>query len=89
MKGGLRMLNTIEGVYRNGKIELTEVPKDVSDETRVIVTFLKSTHIGLRERGIDEKQAADLRSRLSTFAEDWNSPEMNIYDNYDESKSHI
>ena len=89
MKGGLRMLNTIEGVYRNGKIELTEVPKDVSDETRVIVTFLKSTHIDLRERGIDEKQAADLRSRLSTFAEDWNSPEMNIYDNYDESKSHI
>ena len=81
------MLNAIEGVYRNGKVELTEVPKDVSGETPVIVTFLNSTHIDLRERGIDEKQAADLRSRLSIFAEDWDSPEMNIYDNYDESKS--
>ena len=81
------MLNTIEGVYRNGKIELAEVPKDVSGEARVIVTFLKSAHIDLREHGIDEKQAADLRGRLSTFTEDWDSPEMNIYDNYDESKS--
>ncbi|MEK6764909.1 MAG: hypothetical protein AABY49_01580 [Planctomycetota bacterium] len=89
MKGGLVMLNAIEGIYRNGKIELTEVPKDVNDETRVIVTFLKSKHILLHERGIGEKQAADLRGRLSTFAEDWDSPEMNIYDNYDESKSHI
>lgn len=83
------MLNAIEGIYRNGKVVLTEVPKDVNDETRVIVTFLKSKHIDLHERGIDEKQAADLRKRLSTFAEDWDSPEMNIYDNYDELKSHI
>jgi hypothetical protein len=36
------MLKTIEGVYRNGKVELTEVPKDVRDETRVLVTFLIS-----------------------------------------------
>ncbi len=83
------MFNAIEGVYRNGKIELTEIPNDVNDETQVIVTFLKSKHINLREREIDEKQAADLRGRLSTFVEDWDSPEMAIYDNYDESKSHI
>lgn len=83
------MLNTIEGIYRNGKIELTEIPKDVNDGTRVIVTFLKSKNIDLRERGIEGKQAADLRGRLSTFAGDWDSSEMNIYDNYDESKSHI
>ncbi|GJQ57569.1 MAG: hypothetical protein D8M57_19645 [Candidatus Scalindua sp. AMX11] len=83
------MLNAIEGIYRNGKIELTEIPKDVNDEARVIVTFLKSKQIDLYKRGIDEKQAADLLGRLSTFAEDWDSPEMNIYDNYDESESHI
>ena len=83
------MLNAIEGIYRNGKIELTETPNDVSDETRVIVTFLKPVNIDLLECGIDEEQAADLRGRLSTFAEDWDSPEMSIYDNYDESKSHI
>lgn len=81
------MFNAIEGIYRNGKIELTEVPKEVSDETPVIVTFLKSTHIDLREHGIGEKQAADLRGRLSTFAEEWDSTEMDAYDNYDESKT--
>jgi hypothetical protein len=32
------MLTTIEGVYRNGRIELSEQPKDVR-EARVFVTF--------------------------------------------------
>ena len=76
------MLKSIEGVYRKGKIELTEVPVSIGDETRVIVTFLESGGIDLRTRGIDEKQAADLRIRLGTFAEDWDSPEMSVYDNY-------
>ena len=83
------MLNSIEGTYRNGKIELAEVPSNIDDDTRVIVTFLKSGSIDLRKRGIDEAQAADLRSRLSTFAEDWNSPEMDIYDDYDATRSYI
>ena len=83
------MLNSIEGTYRNGKIELAEVPSNIDDDTRVIVTFLKSGPIDLRKRGIDEAQAADLRSRLSTFAEDWNSPEMDIYDDYDATRSYI
>ena len=83
------MLNAIEGIYRNGKIELVENPKEIMDETHVIVTFLKSVPINLHERGIEEEQAANLRARLSTFAEDWDSPEMNIYDNYDESKSYV
>jgi hypothetical protein len=34
----------------------------------------------LRDRGIDETQAADLRARLKTFAEDWERPEAAIYD---------
>lgn len=38
--------------------------------------------IDLPSRGIDEEQAADLRARLKTFAEDWESPEMDIYDEY-------
>ena len=33
------MLAAIEGHYRNGKIELNEVPEGIS-ESRVIVTFL-------------------------------------------------
>ncbi len=82
------MLNSIEGIYRKGKVELAEVPSNIHDDTRVIVTFLKSGSIDLRKRGIDEAKAADLRGRLSTFTEDWNSPEMDIYDDYDETKSY-
>ena len=36
--------------------------------------------IELAERGIDEAQAANLRARLATFAEDWELPEMEAYD---------
>ena len=36
--------------------------------------------VNLAERGIDPEQAAELRSRLQSFAEDWNRPEMAIYD---------
>jgi hypothetical protein len=83
------MFKSIEGVYRDGKIELVEVPTDVSDETRVIVTFLKPKYIDLRGRGIDEERAMDLRARLATFAEDWESPEMDIYDDYDVAKANL
>ena len=43
------MLKTVEGIYQNGQIELTELPQDVSDwlrhrpkgdRTQVLVTFL-------------------------------------------------
>jgi hypothetical protein len=40
----------------------------------------RSNEIDLGARGIDEIQAADLRARLKTFAEDWNRPEADIYD---------
>ncbi|MBI1241807.1 hypothetical protein [Umezakia ovalisporum] len=33
------MLKSIEGIYKYGKVELTELPEDIS-ESRVIVTFL-------------------------------------------------
>jgi len=36
--------------------------------------------IDLNARGIDKSQAADLRARLKTFAEDWDRPEADIYD---------
>ena len=83
------MLKSIEGVYRDGKVELVEVPTDVRDETPVIVTFLEPKSIDLRARGIDEEHAADLRARLATFAEDWDSPEMDIYDDYDAAKTNL
>ena len=36
--------------------------------------------VDLAARGVDERQAADLRGRLKTFAEDWDRPEAAIYD---------
>ena len=83
------MIKSIEGTYRNGKIELAQPPTDVRDGTHVIVTFLEPGPIDLRVRGIDEAHAADLRARLATFAEDWDSPEMDIYDEYDAAKARL
>ena len=76
-------LQTFEGIYRNGKVELTDVPYGVPEAAPVLVTFLATGRVSLRERGIDEAQAAELRACLATFAEDWDSPEMAIYDDYE------
>lgn len=74
------MLKSIEGVFRNGKVELIEPPPGAAD-AKVLVTFLPTrTAIDLDERGIDEAQAASLRARLRTFAADWDRPEMDVYD---------
>lgn len=39
------MLKTVEGIYQNGQIQLTELPQDVSDRTQVLVTFLDPSKI--------------------------------------------
>jgi hypothetical protein len=70
---------TIEGTYKNGQIVLTETPMDLT-ESKVLVTFLDTREINLEERGIDREQAAKLRAKLNTIAEDWDRPEMDIYD---------
>jgi hypothetical protein len=35
------MLKSIEGIYKHGSIELSEIPENI-DESRVIVTFLEA-----------------------------------------------
>jgi sorbitol-specific phosphotransferase system component IIA len=70
---------TIEGTYKNGQVVLGETPTDVI-EAKVLVTFLDTKEIDLAERGINQEQAAELRARFGTIAEDWNRPEMDIYD---------
>jgi len=69
---------TLEGTYRDGKVEFAQPPP--VNEAKVLVTFLESGQVDLSSRGIDEAQAADLRGRLKVFAEDWNRPEAAIYD---------
>ena len=47
------MLQSVEGIYRNGKIELLETPADI-EEAQVIVTFMpKSGLVNLHSRGVD------------------------------------
>ncbi len=70
---------TVEGIYKNGTIVLSETPEKVV-ESKVLVTFLESKEINLSERGIDITQAAELRTKFNAVAEDWDQPEMNIYD---------
>ena len=80
------MSTIIEGIYRDSKVELSETPSDMCEGAPVIGTFLPANAIDLQERGIDETQTADIRARLASFAEDWENPEMNAYDNYDDTK---
>src|ERR1035441_543012 len=74
------IVKSVEGIYRNGKVELLESLAE-AEGSRVVVTWIHPAEpVDLRERGIDESQAADLRHRLAPFAEDWNRPEMAAYD---------
>lgn len=76
---------TITGIYKNGVVELSEIPAAIS-QSPVLVTFLEQQEIDLQAHGISQEQAAELRASFATF-EDWNNPEMDIYNNYDASKS--
>jgi len=74
------MLKAVEGVFKKGKIELKE-PIQIEEGTPVIVIFTyDSQSIDLADRRISQEQAADLRWRLSSFADDWDRPEMDSYD---------
>ncbi|HEY2738006.1 MAG TPA: hypothetical protein VGK45_06340 [Thermoanaerobaculia bacterium] len=83
------MLRTIEGVYREGKVELAERPDGVGEAVPVLVTFLEARRVDLRARGIDEAHAAELRARLATFAADWDGAEMGVYDDYDSARAKL
>ncbi len=78
---------TVEGVYRHGRVELKEPPSQAREESPVLVTFLQKGAVDLRAHGIDADQAAELRARLGAVAEDWDSPEMDVYDDYDASRN--
>lgn len=81
------MLTSVEGVYEDGVIRLAEQPVAVPPGAHAIVTFLPANEVDLQERGINAATAAELRGRLSAFAEDWESPEMSAYDHYHATKA--
>lgn len=75
------MLRAIRGHYKNGKVEFYEEPQ--LEEGEIIITFLNSDESGsvdLRARGITKADAAELKSRLKTFEDDWNAEGMELYD---------
>jgi hypothetical protein len=91
------MLTTVEGIYRNGHVELIELPetmmREMTGSVRVIVTFLPSdslnSSVDLRSRKIDGAQAEELRARLQPFAAEWDATEMNIYDDYEANLANL
>jgi len=70
---------TIEGTYKDGKIVLNEAPLELT-ESKVLVTFLRPIQIDLREKCIEKDQARKLRAKLNTISEEWDQPEMDVYD---------
>ena len=71
---------------------LDELAKLTPAERRQIAERLAELDrgtIGLRSRGIDVPAAEELRSRLGAFADDWGSPEMASYDDYDAAKAKL
>lgn len=83
--------NAIQEKVRN-------LPEELQNEVLEFVENLQNVHpaessgignngrkaVDLREHGMSREQAADLRASLATF-EDWNDPEMDIYDDYDQA----
>ena len=64
---------------------INELPKLTQAELEAVRRKLAELTDGyspvvLHDRGITESQAADLRTRLKPFAEDWDRPEASIYD---------
>ena len=55
------MFKTIEGIYQNGKVELSEQPQAVGDRVQVLVTFLDASTI-------DPAKLRQLIDQLETIA---------------------
>jgi hypothetical protein len=54
-------LYTVEGIYKHGKVELTERPTQVEDPARVLVTFLPPGDIPEKSRGDQIQDLGKLR----------------------------
>ena len=73
------MLECVEGVFRNGRVELLEKP-ETSGESRVLVTFLGKSPNGSGGPQMSNAELIESRSKLAAWEEDWNAPGMEAYD---------
>jgi hypothetical protein len=76
------MIQTVEGVFRNGQVELLEMPEHIK-EARVIVTFLPTLTGPEGGPAFTADEIADLRGKLAAWDDDWNAPGMEAYDDYE------
>lgn len=75
------VMQTVRGIYQNGRVKLLDKPVHVKQHATVLVTFITNERgVALKKRGISQDRAEDLRGRLKSFAGDWNLPEMDAYD---------
>ncbi|NDY74113.1 hypothetical protein DO021_12770 [Desulfobacter hydrogenophilus] len=77
------MMQTVRGIYKDGRVEFINSPPADVDQIPVLITFLVDEHgqeVDLQKQGIGPENAMDLRNRLKCFADDWERPEMDAYD---------
>ncbi len=74
------MIQTVEGVFKNGTAQLLEAPVNIS-EARVIVTFLPNSIGPADGASFTPEEVADLRGKLAAWKEDWDAPGMEEYNN--------
>jgi hypothetical protein len=68
-------------------VKLIKEVAEVLEQKQKLMSVASDTEgIDLQALGIDQAQAAELRASFATF-EDWNNPEMDIYNDYDAAKS--
>jgi hypothetical protein len=82
-------------MQNSGLIEkIQNLPPETISEVEDFVDFLsekqkriraksensETESVNLQERGISAEEAAEQRAMLSSFADDWDVPEMEVYD---------
>lgn len=79
------MLTTVEGVFKDGRIELREAPPGV-EEARVIVTFLPGTP---ESRSASSRSASEANRRMLALLQAWQAEpltadEERLLDDFDD-----
>lgn len=62
--------------------KIQNLPPDIANEVEDFVDFLtnKKAKNDFSDLGITKQEIAEHRDSISSFAEDWDQPEMEIYD---------
>jgi hypothetical protein len=78
----LKAINGLSETQRHRALQLQAQIETMSAELEALLHLAggHSETVALHDRNMGETQAADLRARLKTFADDWNRPEAEIYD---------